>query len=69
MINLVVDDKLLTDLFTERLKLEYEGKLKRQDVHQGCVREKEILHQLKDSEQQDQQVEVKKDDKAKKGAP
>lgn len=50
LINFVVDDKLLTDLFTERLKLEYEGKQKKQDLHQGCVREKEILHQLKDSE-------------------
>lgn len=69
LINFVVDDKLLTDLFTQRLKLEYEGKQKKLDLYQGCVREKEILNQLKDFEQTDHPAEVKKDDKAKKGAP
>ena len=44
--------------------------MKKQDIHQGCIREREILHQLKDTDQTEMgTAEVKKDDKAKKGPP
>jgi hypothetical protein len=59
----------LINLLVERLKLEYHGKQKKQNLMQGCLREREILAQLKDCETPDTAQEVlKKDEKNKKGA-
>ena len=47
----VIDDQILIDLFTERLRLEYENKpVKSRDLKAGCARELEILKQLRDIE-------------------
>ena len=53
LINQVLDEQLLVDLFTERLKLEFEDKIKKPDLKQGCLREIEILKQLKDLEEKE----------------
>ena len=59
MTNLITDDSILVELFAERLRLEYDGKtIKKTDLRQGCIRELEILKQLKDIEQQQAQAAV-----------
>lgn len=51
--NLIVDDAVLIELFAERLRLEYQGKVvPKKDLKQGCVRELEILKQLEEIELQ-----------------
>jgi hypothetical protein len=66
--NRIVEDGVLINLFAERLKLEYEGKaVKKPDLKQGCIRELEILKQLRDIEiQQEQEATKVIDPKAKK---
>ena len=52
--NLVFDDQMMVNLFVERLKLEYEGQdlaVSQADLEAGILREKELVDQLAEMEE------------------